>query len=82
MEIDPELSEAERKEIQVEIRNLLDGISAESSIDYGVISLDLLSHDIDSRTLDNVALLVGLAMLVVVISVSYTHLTLPTNREV
>ena len=41
LEIDPELSEAERKEIQVEIRNLLDGISAESSIDYGVISLDL-----------------------------------------
>ena len=72
LEIDPELSEEERKEIQVEIRNLLDGISAESSIEYGVVSLDLLSHDIDSRTLDNVALLVGLAMLVVVVLLIFT----------
>ena len=72
MEIDPELSEEERKEIQVEIRNLLTDISAESSLDYGVVSLDLLSNDIDSRTLDNVALLVGLAMLVVVVLLIFT----------
>ena len=72
LEIDPELSEIERKEIQVEIRKLLDEISAESSLEYGVVSLDLLSHDIDSRTLDNVALLVGLAMLVVVVLLIFT----------
>ena len=72
LEIDPELSEDERKEIQVEIRNLLTDISAESSLDYGVVSLDLLSNDIDSRTLDNVALLVGLAMLVVVVLLIFT----------
>jgi len=72
LEIDPELSEDERKEIQVEIRNLLTDIAAESSLDYGVVSLDLLSNDIDSRTLDNVALLVGLAMLVVVVLLIFT----------
>jgi predicted RND superfamily exporter protein len=72
LEIDPELSEIERKEIQVEIRKLLDEISVESSLEYGVVSLDLLSHDIDSRTLDNVALLVGLAMLVVVVLLIFT----------
>ncbi|MDA8545836.1 MMPL family transporter [Candidatus Poseidoniales archaeon] len=72
LEIDPELSEEERKQIQVEIRDLLKDLSGDSSLNYGVVSLDLLSHDIDSRTLDNVALLVGLAMFVVVILLIFT----------
>ena len=39
----------------------------DSSLEYGVVSLDLLSNDIDDRTLDNVALLVVLALFVVII---------------
>tara|TARA_B100000674_G_scaffold499322_1_gene543999 strand:- start:1668 stop:4271 length:2604 start_codon:yes stop_codon:yes gene_type:complete len=72
LEIDPELPEEERKSIQVEFRDLLSEISTESSLDYGVVSLDLLSNDIDDRTLDNVALLVFLALIVVVILLVFT----------
>ena len=58
LEIDPELSEEDRKVVQNEFRDLFGEFSKESSLDYGVVSLDLLSNDIDDRTLDNVALLV------------------------
>ena len=67
LEVDPELSEEDRKEIQVEFRDFFADLSKESSLEYGVVSLDLLSKDIDSRPLDNLTLLVGLALVVVVI---------------
>ncbi len=72
LEIDPELNEEERKSVQIEFRNLLGELSEESTLDYGVVSLDLLSSDIDDRTLDNVTLLVFLALIVVVILLVFT----------
>ncbi|HII50314.1 MAG TPA: MMPL family transporter [Candidatus Poseidoniaceae archaeon] len=72
LEIDPELTEEERKSVQIQFRNLLGELSEDSSLDYGVVSLDLLSSDIDDRTLDNVTLLVFLALIVVVILLVFT----------
>ena len=67
LEIDPDLSEEERKKVQVELREKFEQLSDDSILDYGVVSLDLLSHDIDSGTFDNLALLVILALIVVVV---------------
>ena len=72
LEIDPEMSEPERKSVQVEIRNMLEEFSSESELHYGVVSLDLLSNDIDNRTLDNLALLVILALIVVILLLIFT----------
>ena len=72
LEIDPELSEEDRKSVQIEIRKTLAGLSEDSDLSYGVVSLDLLSSDIDDRTLDNVTLLVFLALIVVVILLVFT----------
>ena len=72
LEIDPEMSEPERKSVQVEIRNMLEEFSSESELNYGVVSLDLLSNDIDNRTLDNLALLVILALIVVILLLIFT----------
>lgn len=72
LEIDPELSEEDRKSVQNEFRDLLGEFSEESSLEYGVVSLDLLSNDIDDRTLDNVALLVVLALIVVIVLLVFT----------
>ena len=72
LEIDPELSEEERKTVQNKFRTLFGEFSKESSLDYGVVSLDLLSNDIDDRTLDNVTLLVFLALIVVIILLIFT----------
>ena len=72
LEIDPELSEEQRKTVQNEFRDLFGEFSKESALDYGVVSLDLLSNDIDDRTLDNVALLVILALIVVIILLTFT----------
>ena len=71
LEINPELSEEERKSVQIDLRNTFRELS-KSSLEYGVVSLDLLSSDIDDRTLDNVTLLVTLALVVVVILLIFT----------
>ena len=71
LEINPELSEEERKSVQIDLRNTFTELS-KSSLEYGVVSLDLLSSDIDDRTLDNVTLLVILALVVVVILLIFT----------
>lgn len=76
LEIDPELSEEERKSVQKQFRDKLNELSKDSSLDYGVVSLDLLSSDIDDRTLDNVTLLVFLALIVVVILLVFTFRSL------
>ena len=66
LEIDPSLSSDDRKSKQNEIRELFDKLSSESDLNYGVASLDLISHDIDEGTFDNLATLILLALLVVV----------------
>lgn len=67
LEIDPSLSSDDRKSKQNEIRELFDKLSSESDLNYGVASLDLISHDIDEGTFDNLATLILLALLVVVV---------------
>lgn len=67
LEIDPELSSDERKVKQNQLRELFQQLSEESELNYGVASLDLISHDIDEGTFDNLATLIFLAVVVVVV---------------
>ncbi len=67
LEIDPNLSTEERKVKENQIRDLFHEISDDSELNYGVASLDLISHDIDEGTFDNLATLIFLAVLVVVV---------------
>jgi len=67
LEIDPNLSSSERKAKQNELRELFHELSEDSELNYGVASLDLISHDIDEGTFDNLATLILLAVLVVVL---------------
>ena len=66
IEIDPELPEDERREIQHQIRLAFSDVSEASELDYAVASLDLMSYDIDQGTFDNLALLILFATLVVI----------------
>ena len=66
IEIDPELPEDERREIQHQIRLAFSDVSEDSELDYAVASLDLMSYDIDQGTFDNLALLILFATLVVI----------------
>ena len=67
LEIDPDLSNEERKVKQDQLRELFNELSEDSDLNYGVASLDLISHDIDEGTFDNLATLILLAVLVVVL---------------
>ena len=67
LEIDPDLSTSERKIKQDELRLEFEKLSSNSDLNYGVASLDLISHDIDEGTFDNLATLILLAVLVVVV---------------
>ena len=67
LEIDPNLSSEERKEKQNQLRSVFEELSKDSDLNYGVASLDLISHDIDEGTFDNLATLILLAVLVVVL---------------
>ena len=67
LEIDPDLSSDERKVKQNQLRELFQQLSEESELNYGVASLDLISHDIDEGTFDNLATLILLAVVVVVV---------------
>ena len=67
LEIDPNLSNSERKIKQDELRQEFEKLSSSSDLNYGVASLDLISHDIDEGTFDNLATLILLAVLVVVV---------------
>ncbi|MEC8106134.1 MAG: hypothetical protein VX115_00195, partial [Candidatus Thermoplasmatota archaeon] len=66
IEINPELPEDERREIQHQIRLAFSDVSEISELDYAVASLDLMSYDIDQGTFDNLALLILFATLVVI----------------
>ena len=67
LEIDPELGEDERREIQHQIRLAFNDVSDSSSLTYSVASLDLMSYDIDQGTFDNLTLLIFFATLVVIV---------------
>lgn len=67
LEIDPDISSEDRKIKQDQLREIFSEISEDSELDYGVASLDLISHDIDEGTFDNLATLILLAVVVVVL---------------
>ena len=67
LEIDPDLPSEERKDKQDQLRDIFQKLSADSDLNYGVASLDLISHDIDEGTFDNLATLIFLAVIVVVL---------------
>ena len=67
LEVDPDLEENPRRELQDQLRTVFDERSSSSPLTYEVISNDLLVHDIDEGTFDNLLLLVLLASLVVVL---------------
>ena len=67
LEIDPEMAEDDRREVQHDIRTVLSEISSTSNMTYSCASLDLMSYDIDKGTFDNLALLIIFATLVVVL---------------
>jgi predicted RND superfamily exporter protein len=66
LQIDPSLPVDERKLIQDQLRDAFTTISSESELTYGVASIDLISHDIDEGTFDNLALLIVLALVLVI----------------
>jgi len=66
LEIDPELGEEERREVQHQIRLAFNELSESSSLTYAVASLDLMSYDIDQGTFENLTLLILFATMVVI----------------
>lgn len=67
LEVNPDLEDSVRRELQNQLRDVFDERSLSSDLQYEVISNDLLAHDIDEGTFDNLLVLVGLAFLVVVV---------------
>jgi predicted RND superfamily exporter protein len=70
LEIDPNMPTQHRKIFQDQMRDEFAILSEESELTYGVVSLDLISHDIDKGTFDNLATLILLALIVVIILLS------------
>ena len=77
LEVDPNMDEKTRKVFQDQIRDEFATLSSDSSLHYGVVSLDLISYDIDEGTFENLTLLVVLALLVVVILLSIAFRSIP-----
>lgn len=75
LDIDPSLDTTQREILQDQLRLELAAISEESPLSYGVVSLDLISYDIDASTFDGLALLIGLALLVVVLVLAFAFRT-------
>ena len=67
LEVDPDMEEMERKVLQDQFRDEFAKLSESSNLNYGVVSLDLISHDIDQGTFDNLAFLILIAIVVVII---------------
>ena len=74
IEISGSVSNEDRQKHATAIRDMLsEGASNETSVlEYGVISDDLISNDINESTLDNLVWLIMLAVLVVVILLALT----------
>ena len=77
LEVDPNMDEKTRKVLQDQMRDEFATLSADSSLHYGVVSLDLISYDIDEGTFENLTLLVVLALLVVVVLLSIAFRSIP-----
>ncbi|MGB2392905.1 MAG: MMPL family transporter, partial [Poseidonia sp.] len=77
LEIDPDLDETPRRMLQDQLRDVFSERSSTSTLTYEVISNDLLAHDIDEGTFDNLLLLVLLAfaLVVVMLSVAFRSLS-------
>ena len=69
IEISGEIDSDDRQMHANQIRSMLSG---ESILDYGVISDDLISNDINESTLDNLVWLIFLAVIVVVLLLALT----------
>ena len=67
LETDPNLSGDERKSKQDQLRQKISQVGEDSELSYGVASIDLISHDIDEGTFDNLSTLIFLAVIVVVL---------------
>lgn len=82
LEVNPDLSDSVRRELQHQMRTAMEERSSASPMSYQVISNDLLAHDIDEGTFDNLILLVGVAFAVVVMMLavgfrSVNHVVFP-----
>jgi len=77
LEVDPNMDEKTRKVLQDAMRDEFATLSADSPLSYGVVSLDLISYDIDEGTFENLTLLVVLALLVVVVLLSIAFRSIP-----
>ena len=75
LDIDPSIDTTQREILQDQLRLELAAISEDSPLTYGVVSLDLISYDIDASTFDGLALLIGLALLVVVLVLAFAFRT-------
>ena len=67
LETNPDLTDSERRELQAQMRSAMEEQSQTSPMSYQVISNDLLAHDIDEGTFDNLLFLVFVAFAVVVV---------------
>ena len=68
--IDPSMDDKERQIRQALLRDQLDEISANTSLDYHSTSLDLVSHDINKSTVGELVMLMTGAVLIVVLLLS------------
>lgn len=76
IEVDSSLSDDERQIKAALLRDEFKIYSDESSLTYSVASLDLVSHDIDQGTFDNLALLILLAVIVVITILAFAFKTI------
>lgn len=65
LNIDPDMNEDQRREMQAQFRQVFSIQSANSTLQYDVISNDLITYDIDANTFNNLILLIVLAVVVV-----------------
>tara|TARA_Y100001954_G_scaffold138083_2_gene147217 strand:+ start:7545 stop:10082 length:2538 start_codon:yes stop_codon:yes gene_type:complete len=65
LEVDPDLDSNLREVKSNELRDEIESLSREDGLSYRVVSLDLISHDIDEGTFDNLTLLIIIAFIVV-----------------
>tara|TARA_B100000945_G_scaffold318830_1_gene324554 strand:- start:5080 stop:7611 length:2532 start_codon:yes stop_codon:yes gene_type:complete len=76
IDINSDLSPEQSKSTQVELRNILNEISANSDLTYSSISMDIISYDVDESTMKSFALLILLALTVVVVVLSLAFKTI------
>ncbi len=69
--IRPELEDESREKMVNLLREQFDTLGEEGNLSYGLISDDVLSHDINEGTIDNLVWLIAGALLVVVIILAF-----------